>query len=154
MRRCRGRSHSNITAVRLFIPSWFTPGYIHAVMLFPKANHFCIPHPISHRCLGAFSVGLNCILLCSIKTAQVGWGISCVYLCLWQLAGWVRVWVNWVRCNFSQGHIHAHWVTQLLISPVLPCPQIPPCRSVSPGVSACHCKVLGVCFTESFSIWI
>lgn len=155
MGMCRGRSHSNIIAVRLFFPSWFTPGYIHAIMLFSKANHFCILHPIAHKYMGTFPVTrvgfelhsalLNKTSLCGLR------GLLCLH------GSWLGVsggdWNEWSLTSARATSTLA-WVTQLLISAVLPCSQISPCGSVSPGVNACHCKELDMCFTESLSIWI
>lgn len=33
----------------------FTPEYVHEIVLLPKANHFCIPHLIAQKYMGAFS---------------------------------------------------------------------------------------------------
>lgn len=107
MGMCRGRSHSNIIAVRLFFPSWFTPGYIHAITLFSKANHFCILHPIAHKYMGTFPVTrvgfeLHSPLLNKASLSGLR-GLLC--LC----GSWLGVWwLNWVKCNFSQSRIHTH----------------------------------------------
>ncbi|KAF2987095.1 hypothetical protein EK904_012031 [Melospiza melodia maxima] len=65
-----------IILVSFSIPDFpWLPGYLHAIMQFPKANHVCIPHPTAHKYMGACSattVGFELPPACSIKPTRVG----------------------------------------------------------------------------------